>query len=105
MIERCINTIQYISLITTNLGSRSLPLHRKHNFDTHIFSSVHNLSVNDDLIGTDLVSYSISWIRGRGDLNLTPLAVRRNQVALGCAVLEFPVDALFIDATLALDQG
>lgn len=99
------NIIQPISLITTNLGSPSLPLHRKHNLDAHVFPSVHNFSVNDDLISTNLVSYSISWICGRGDLNLTPLAVRRHQVSLGCAVLEFPIDTLFIDATLALDEG
>lgn len=66
---------------------------------------MHDLTVDDDLISTDLVAFRIRWVRSRRNVDLAPLAVGGHKLALFGAVLEFLVDALIIDAALPLDEG
>lgn len=65
---------------------------------------MHELPINDDLVYSNSVVLRISWVRRRGDLYLAPLLVGRHKLALGCAVLEFPINALVFDAAFSLDK-
>lgn len=65
---------------------------------------MHQLAIYEDLIRTNTISDGVGGISGCGDLDLTPLLVRRDKLALGCEPLEFLVYALLFYATFALDQ-
>lgn len=70
------NTItQILVSLMDNPHPRS---NRKNNLDTHVLSLVHNFPVYKDLISTNLVTHHVRWIRGRCDLDLTPLLVCRD---------------------------
>ena len=87
------------------LFSLACRLNRQNNLDTHILSLVHKLAINQNLISTDPVAHGIRGIRTRRDLDLAPLTVCGDELALRCALLELGVDALVFDAALALDEG
>lgn len=71
---------------------------------THILTLVHQLAVDENLVSTYTVAYGICWISRRGDLNLTPLLVRRHELALRGEPLELLVDSLLFDTAFTLDQ-
>lgn len=79
------------------------PLDRKNDFDSHIFSLLHELTINQDLISSDSVAHSICRVGGCGNLNLSPFTVGGYEFALGSTVLEFFIDALFFDTAFSLD--
>ena len=65
---------------------------------------MHDLAINENLVGTDTVADLIRRIGGSGDLDLAPLAVSGNKFPLGCEVLELFVNTLFLDTTFSLDE-
>lgn len=83
---------------------RTVLLHWQDNPDTHIFSLLHELAVNDDLVGADTVALCVRWVCGLRNLHLPPLAVCGHKLALLGEPLEFLVDALFLNTAFSLDQ-
>jgi hypothetical protein len=65
---------------------------------------MHDLPVNQDLIGAKSVARRVCGICGRGNLYFAPFAVGGDQLALGSAGLEFLVDALLVNTALSLYQ-
>ena len=80
-------------------------LHGEDDLDAHVFPLMHELAVDEDLVGTDAVADRVCRVRDSGDLYLAPFAVRGHETALGGAVLELAVDALLVDTALSLDEG
>lgn len=87
-----------------HIFSLSCHLNRQNNLDAHVLSLMHKLAINQNLISTDSVAYSICGICNSRDLDLAPLTICRDELALRCALLELGVDALVFDAALALDK-
>jgi hypothetical protein len=77
---------------------------RQNNLDTHVFPPLHNLAIGEDLVCPDPVADCIGWIRTSGNLNLAPLPVGRHQLSLSREALELLVDALLLDAAVALNE-
>ena len=77
---------------------------RQDNFDTHIFSLMHDFAVYKHLIRTDAVAHCVRWIRHRRNLDLAPLLISGHKLSMRCEILELSVDALFLDAALSLDK-
>ena len=84
---------------------RNRNLDGQHNFDTHILALVHQLSVNNDLVGTNSVAHNIGRICASRNLDLAPLLVSRYKLSLRCSVLELFIDTLLFDTTFSLDEG
>lgn len=80
-------------------------LDRQDNLDTHVFPLVHQLAVNDLLVSADTIALRIRGIRGRCNLDLSPLAVGGHNHAVGHELLEALVDTLLFDTAFALDKG
>lgn len=76
----------------------------QHHLDTHVLPLIHQLAVNDFLVGADAIALRVGGIGGRGDLDLAPLAVGGHDAAVGHELLEALVDALLLDAAFALDE-
>lgn len=66
---------------------------------------LHELAVKHNLVGANSVALGVGRIGRLGDLDFAPLAVSWDRHALLEDVVEFFVNALLLDATLALDQG
>lgn len=66
---------------------------------------MHDLAINEHLIGTDTVANLICGIGCGGNLDLAPLFVGGNELSLGCEVFKLFVNALFLDTALSLDEG
>lgn len=80
-------------------------LHRQHDPDTHVFSLLHELAVDDDLVGADAVALCVCWVCGLRNLHLPPLTVCGHKLSLLGEPLELLVDALFLDTAFPLDEG
>jgi hypothetical protein len=65
---------------------------------------MHNLAIDNNLMCTDSVLHSISWVGAGSDLNFAPLLVGWDKLPLGSEILEFSVDTLFLDTSLSLDE-
>lgn len=65
---------------------------------------MHDLAIDDYLMHANSVVHSIRWIRRRGNLNLSPLAIGRYYRAFKCTFLELLVDPLLVDTAFSLDK-
>lgn len=81
-----------------------LDLNWQNNLDAHVLSCVHQLPINDLLVCTDTVVLCVSWVCGRGNLNLTPFSVTGHEPAARHELLEALVHSLIFDTAFALDQ-
>lgn len=79
-------------------------LHRQHDPDTHVFSLLHELAVDNDLVGADAVALCVCWVCGLRNLHLPPLTVCGHKLSLLGEPLELLVDALFLDTAFPLDE-
>lgn len=80
-------------------------LYWQNNLDAHVLSLMHNLAIDDNLMHTNTIVFSIRGVRRRCDLDFSPLLVSRYDRAFKCAFLEFLIYALLINAAFSLDQG
>jgi len=72
--------------------------------DAKVVAVLHELAVEHDLVGAEPVALGVGRVGGLGDLHLAPLPVGRDGHALLHDRVELLVDALLLDAALALDQ-
>ena len=79
-------------------------LDRQDNLDTHVFSLLHELAIDDDLVGADTVALCIRWVCGLRNLHLSPLTICGHKLSLLREPLEFLVYTLFLDAAFPLDE-
>lgn len=80
------------------------PLNRQDYLDTHILALMHEFPIDENLVRANAIPDCVSRVCGCGDLDLTPLLVRRHELALGSEPLELLVHSLFLHAALALYQ-
>ena len=73
---------EHVLIVIVSTSALQYRLHWQHNFDSHVLSLMHDLTINDDLVHADTIVNSVCRICRRSDLNLTPLAIGRNQFAL-----------------------
>lgn len=79
-------------------------LYGKNNLHTHVFSLMHDLSINHDLVHTNAVVYLVCRVRRGGNLNFTPLLVRRNESTFRGKPLELFIDTLLFDTSFTLNE-
>jgi hypothetical protein len=72
-------------------------LNGKHNLETHVLALVHQLAINDNLMGADTVILRVGWVFADSNLDLTPLTIRRDE-----STLEREANALLINAAFAV---
>lgn len=98
-------TVHEILRPGSGLPSTRLKLYGQYDFDAHVLTLIHELTINDLLVGSDAVTRCVCWICGRGNLNFAPFTITGHNLAVRRKLLEAFVDALFLDAALALDKG